>query len=235
MKTTTVEWVTPDSPAAQAGFQPGDVITQLRRSEQPGWEQVYEHAKLNANQTVPVTVERGGALDRPELPRTRQRPRDDDFDITRCRHSAAVSAGPHQRGRGAAGNAGRRGRPARRRCNRVRRRSSRSIPDFAAGLHAVGTGQAADSRGAAQRRHAHMVGHPAKLDPTGSWALLAVPPPYRDDPLPLAGAVSKSLGFCKDNSLLIVEVLQRLFTHKVSVTQLTGRWALRAWPAKRRR
>ena len=29
VKTTTVEWVSPNTPAADAGFQPGDVITQL--------------------------------------------------------------------------------------------------------------------------------------------------------------------------------------------------------------
>ncbi len=38
----------------------------------------------------------------------------------------------------------------------------------------------------------------------------------------LTKAVSKSTAFCKDKSLLIVEVLERLLTHKVSVSQLSG-------------
>jgi regulator of sigma E protease len=35
-------------------------------------------------------------------------------------------------------------------------------------------------------------------------------------------AVSKSVDFCRDNSTLIVEVLKRLFTHRVSISQLQG-------------
>jgi regulator of sigma E protease len=78
VKTTTVEWVTPDSPAGQAGFKPGDAITGFDGVNSPGWEQVYEHAKLNANQAIPVTVERAGS---------------------------PATIGSHWRGRGAAGNA----------------------------------------------------------------------------------------------------------------------------------
>jgi regulator of sigma E protease len=49
-----------------------------------------------------------------------------------------------------------------------------------------------------------------------------VPPPYRENPLPVAQAISKSASFCADNSFLIVEVLQRIFTHKISFSQLAG-------------
>jgi regulator of sigma E protease len=35
-------------------------------------------------------------------------------------------------------------------------------------------------------------------------------------------AWTKSTAFCADNSFLIVEVLQRIFTHRVSVSQLSG-------------
>ena len=60
VKTTTVEWVTPGSAAAQAGLQSGDVITRFDGVNNPDWDMVYEHMRLNANQSVPVTVERGG-------------------------------------------------------------------------------------------------------------------------------------------------------------------------------
>jgi regulator of sigma E protease len=40
--------------------------------------------------------------------------------------------------------------------------------------------------------------------------------------LPLRKAISQSVGFCRDNSSLIVEVLGRLFTRKVAVSQLSG-------------
>ena len=41
-------------------------------------------------------------------------------------------------------------------------------------------------------------------------------------PLPLRQAVVKSTAICADNSFLIVEVLQRIFTRRIAVSQLSG-------------
>jgi regulator of sigma E protease len=62
-----------------------------------------------------------------------------------------------------------------------------------------------------------------KID-AGSYKLgfASVPPPLRAQPLPVGAALKKSAVFCKENSWLVVEVLQRLFTHRVSVSQLMG-------------
>src|ERR1035438_4085240 len=45
---------------------------------------------------------------------------------------------------------------------------------------------------------------------------------FRNNPLPIGKAVAKSTAFCADNSFLIVDVLGRLLTHRVSVNQLQG-------------
>ena len=42
------------------------------------------------------------------------------------------------------------------------------------------------------------------------------------NPQPLRIAIARSESFCADNSTLIIEVLGRLFTRKVSVSQLSG-------------
>ena len=60
VKTTTVEWVTPGSDAATAGLEAGDVIASFDNVKNPDWESVYDHARLNANQMVPVAVDRDG-------------------------------------------------------------------------------------------------------------------------------------------------------------------------------
>jgi regulator of sigma E protease len=60
------------------------------------------------------------------------------------------------------------------------------------------------------------------LDTSYKLGFEAVNPPPRPDPLPLGRAVAKSKAFCLDNSTLIVEVLGRLFTRKVAVSQLSG-------------
>ena len=46
--------------------------------------------------------------------------------------------------------------------------------------------------------------------------------PMRDEPMSFSQRGSESRDFCAENSLLIVEVLKKLFTHQVSVKQLSG-------------
>jgi regulator of sigma E protease len=52
--------ITPGSPAANAGLQPGDRIIQMNGRHDPNWDYVLTQEALNANHTIPVVVERGG-------------------------------------------------------------------------------------------------------------------------------------------------------------------------------
>ncbi len=72
VKTATVEWVTPGSAAAQAGIEPGDILRRVAGVDNPDWENVYYRFKLNANQMIPVTVERAGKTRATELSRSRR-------------------------------------------------------------------------------------------------------------------------------------------------------------------
>jgi regulator of sigma E protease len=63
---------------------------------------------------------------------------------------------------------------------------------------------------------------PTKLDTRWMLGFSTTPIPIRDEPLSLVSAAGKSLGFFKNNSLLVGEVLNRLFTHRLSVTQMMG-------------
>src|ERR1019366_9731886 len=68
-----------------------------------------------------------------------------------------------------------------------------------------------------------LVAHPAKLDANGyKLGFVTVPVPFRNSPLPAGKAVAKATTFCAENSFLIVEVLQRIFTRRISVSQLSG-------------
>ena len=60
VQNATIEWIVPDSPAAQAGLQTGDLIRSFDKLDNPTWEGVYERMNINLNQVVPVTVDRGG-------------------------------------------------------------------------------------------------------------------------------------------------------------------------------
>jgi regulator of sigma E protease len=222
VKTTTVEWVTPGSAAAQAGFQPGDVIRGFDNVNNPDWEQVYERAKLNANQLVPVTAERESET----IALTLHVPasaRDDDFDLSEAGLLPQYLTGPIS-------------------VSEVEPETPAALAGLRAGdaiasvdghaFHTVSTLLAYMQAGHGKplaltvlRNGAtlQMVASPARLDASGyKLGFVTSPIPYRDNPLSLPAAVNKSVGFCESNSFLIVEVLERLFEHKVSVSQLSG-------------
>jgi regulator of sigma E protease len=54
-----IGWVVPNSPAAKAGIQSGDRILKIQNVENPNWEQVEERVVVNPDQAVEVEVRRG--------------------------------------------------------------------------------------------------------------------------------------------------------------------------------
>jgi regulator of sigma E protease len=91
--TTTIEWVKDGSAAAQAGFQPGDVIRHFETVANPTWDDVEQRAALNQGQTVPVTVDRNGQIIQTFLslpPATKG----EDFDVSDAGAIPMFGTGP---------------------------------------------------------------------------------------------------------------------------------------------
>ncbi|MGA2806567.1 MAG: RIP metalloprotease RseP [Terracidiphilus sp.] len=222
VKTTTVEWVIPGSAASQAGIQPGDVIRHFDTADQPTWEKVYERVKLNAGQVIPVTVDRAGTTADLTL-RVPAGAKSDDFDLSDAGILPQYLPSPIgvqevQQGTPAA-QAGLRAGDA---IQTVDGHPFHTVSSLLAYMQA---GQGKPLSLVVVRNGvtlAPIVAHPAKLDTAWKLGFATVPVPFRNDPLSFSAALTKSTAFCKDNSFLIVEVLQRLFTHKVSVSQLSG-------------
>jgi regulator of sigma E protease len=61
-KPAVIQGVKHDSPAAQAGLQPGDRIVKVDNIENPTWEQLQPRVWLSANQPLTVTVLRGAQV-----------------------------------------------------------------------------------------------------------------------------------------------------------------------------
>jgi regulator of sigma E protease len=223
VKTTTIEWVVPGSPAAQAGLQAGDVIRHFENVDNPDWDQVNQRAALNQNQTVPVTVDRGGQI----LSLSLHMPapvKGQDFDVTDVGTIPQFVPGPigvKQVMPGTpAAQAGLRDGDA------IQSVDGHPFHTVQALLAYMQAGQGKPISIVVVRNGVVLppiVAHPAKVDASG-WKLgfAPVPIPFRNLRLPLNEAIAKSEAFCADNSFLIVEVLGRIFTHKVSVSQLSG-------------
>ena len=222
VKSTTVEWVTPGSAAAQAGFEAGDIIRHFDTAKNPNWEDIYDRLKLNPDQNVPVTVERGGSALQLNL-HVPASAKSDDFDPSDEGILPQFLLGPIgiqevQPGTPAA-QVDLRGGDA---IQSVDGHPFHTVTTLLAYMKA-GDGKPMTlvilRNGVALPP---VVAHPAKLQ--GGWKLgfVAAAPPFRSDPLPIGRAMVKSREFCADKSLMIFEVLGGLFSHKVSVSQLAG-------------
>jgi len=222
VKTTNLEWVTPGSPAAQAGFKTGDVIRSFGRHNNPDWENVYTTLKLNAGQVIPVTVERDGqTLNFPFTVPTDAK--NEDFDPGSAGLLAQYMTGPIEVQEVQPGSpAAKAGLRPKDEIVSVDGHPFHSVSSLLAYMQA---GKGAPMTLDVNRNGTEMklTATPAKLKAsTYMLGFAPVPPPYRENPLPVAQAISKSASFCADNSFLIVEVLQRIFTHRISFSQLAG-------------
>ena len=223
INSANIEWVVPGSDAANAGLQTGDIVTSFDGVKNPDWMQVGNQAQLNLNQNVPVTVDRNGrsiqlSLHIPPAPKG-----EDGVDVTDAGIEPQFLPGPipvHE--------------------------VSPGTPADKAGLHAGDQIVSIDGHqfhyvGTLQ---AYMKAYPGKTltmdvlrngknltlqatpekQPDSSWRLgfEAINPPMKRAPMPVRAAAVKSKNFSVNNSTLIVEVVGRLFTRRVAVSQLSG-------------
>ncbi len=221
VKTTTVEWVTPGSDAATAGLEAGDVIVSFDKVKNPDWEGVYDHSRLNANQFVPMAVDRDGKTIQMSLfvPASAK---SDSFDLSDMGVSPQFLPGPIavakvQPGMPAA-QAGLHDGDA---IEAVDGHAFHSVNTLLAYMQA-GQGKPMTLTVLRNGATLQVVATPEKLDTRYMLGFSTTPTPIRDEPLSLVSAADKSLGYLRDNALLVGEVLDRLFTHRLSVTQMMG-------------
>jgi regulator of sigma E protease len=225
IKTTTLEWVTPNSLADQAGLRPGDIVQQFGSVAHPDWETFHDLARENQDRTVPITVDRNGQLIRTAV-HMPARDGGKEFDVTTGGIFVQLVNSPIDVDEVVAGS------PA----EQAGLKAGDSILNADGHVfHTVETlldylqvGKGRPITLMVARKGAvpvPIVVHPSIQD--SEWRLGFKPlrpddPPVRVKPLSFADAVHESGNFSSENFVMILEVLQKLVTHQVSVKQLSG-------------
>jgi regulator of sigma E protease len=220
-----VEWVTDASPAAQAGIEPGDIIRHFDKVDNPTWEQIQTIASQSVNQTVPVTVDRGGKT-LPLALRLSGETKKKRFDLGQAGLFLQLLQSPINVEQVApnspAERAGLRGGDL---ILAVDGHAFHTLDPLVPYLQ---TGHGKPVTLSVSRNGqpiAPLVAHPSIQD--SAWRLgflSSAPPPIptHKEPLPFSRSLAESRDFCVENSTLIVDVLGQILTHKVSVSQLSG-------------
>jgi regulator of sigma E protease len=224
VSTTTIEWVKDGSPAAKAGFQPGDIIRHFDTVDNPTWDNVDQRAALNQGQTVPVTVDRNGTIVYLSF-RLPPAIKGEDFDVSDTGAIPQFVLGPigvqHVEQGDPAALAGLRDGDA------VQSVDGHPFHTVQALLAYLQSGHGKPVSLVVVRNGAVLppiVAYPSDKVDSGGWKLgfTPVPIPFNRDPLSLGQAAVKSEQFCVDNSSLIVDVIGRIFTRQVAVSQFSG-------------
>jgi regulator of sigma E protease len=221
-----VDYVQPKTPAAETGLHSGDLIVHYDTVENPTWEDVANRSILNLNQTVPFSfLHDGRRIDTKLLIQSKGGP--DDFSLDQVGMVPRMQDTPVQ----VSSLAGEEKLPAAQagikpgdKIESIDGLHLHSVPALLAYLRNTAgkpVSLVIDRNGAAL---------PVNLTPflgdggdgTKYYQLgfHPVQPPVRVERLPLGKAMAASWKFNKKNSLLIVEVLKRLFTRQVSVKSL---------------
>jgi len=215
-----VGWIMPGTPAANAGIQPGDQIVRVDNIENPNWEQVMFKEALSPNQPLKFEILRRGVI-------------------------SGITLVPQPMGRNEAGDVGmvpkepafiatliEPGMPADKAGLKVGDQiltvNGQEIPATAAMIDMLTRTKDQPLEVVALRNGQKLT---FKVQPT----LSAGNPPgelrYRIGlasaltkvvRLPFPQAVRKSVGECVKNSSLILELLQKMVQHKVSMRQVDG-------------
>jgi regulator of sigma E protease len=222
VKDTVVEWVTPGSAAADAGIQTGDIVRGFGGISNPVWEpQVYEQIKLNPGQYVPVVVNRGGQTLTLSL-HVPTAAKDQDFDIGDTGMQPQYMPGPIQVAQVQPGY------PAQqaglRDGDQIEAVDGHAFHSTLTLLAYMQWEQGKPMVLTLLRNGAtvQITATPAKTDTRYMLGFAPEPVLMRDQPLPFLAAWKKSGVFFRNNSLIVAEVLDRLFTHRLSMSQLMG-------------
>ncbi|HEY3990039.1 MAG TPA: RIP metalloprotease RseP [Acidobacteriaceae bacterium] len=225
-KPADIDFVTQNSPAANAGLKAGDRIVHFDNRNNPTWDDLWLRVEINLGQKVPVTVLRNG--ERVNTTLTVTSPRDpDDFSITSLGIVPVMQTTPVVVHRVTAGMpASKAGLKAGDKILSVDGMPLHSVTSMLAFLQ-----QNHDAPVTMKVQSGNTV-HDLQVTPVFAdnsdggknyqLGFEAMPPPSKVRQLPLPAAAAQSIKFNLKYSSLIVDVLRRMVSRKMAVQNLSG-------------
>jgi regulator of sigma E protease len=215
-----VGWVSPNTPAANAGVQPGDQIVQIDDIKNPNWEQILFKEELSPNQPLKVVLKRGSetlVLTMAPQPFGRNQmgvlgwiPKEPSFTATMIEPDMPAAKAGMKVG------------------DQILTVDGQEIPALESLVDMLSRTKDAPLDIVVLRDGQKLS---FKVQPVLSPGSPGGEPRYRiglaSQPtkvieLPFPDAVRKSFAECKKNSFLILELLQKLVERKVSIRQVDG-------------
>jgi regulator of sigma E protease len=222
------DYIQSKTPAAKTGIHSGDRIVHYDTVENPTWEDVFNRSLLNLNQTIPFSfVHNGQRTDTKLFVQSKGGP--DDFSMDQIGLVAKMQNTPVQvsslEPSMPAARAGLQPNDKILSIDGLQLHSVTALLSYLqdqAGKPASLTVQRTAANGTTQTLNIQVTPELADTASGKGYRLgfVAIQPPVRVERLPFGKAVVASWQFNKKNSLLIVEVIKRLFTRQVSVKSL---------------
>jgi regulator of sigma E protease len=218
------DYIPANTSVAKTGIHSGDIIVHYDTVDNPTWHDVIDRSLLNLNQTIPVSfVHNGERIDTKLFVESKGAP--DDFSLTKLGLIPKMQDTPVQV------NSLEPTMPA---AHAGLKAGDKILSIDSLQLHSVPAILAYLQDQAGKPAHLTVLRNgetlPLEITPqltdmgdgTKDYRLGFgyLPPPVKVERLPLGKAIAASWQFNKKNSLLIVEVVKRLFTRQVSVKQL---------------
>ena len=222
----TLDWILPGSAAATAGFEPQDHVVRYDNQDNPTWEQMNVRSILNLNHTVPVIVERNGQRVNLQLPLA-DNSKGQEFSLGKIGLLPAIQTTPVRVAvvtpGSPAAKAGIQQGDVFQSIDGHTFHGTESIISYLQSRKGAPVDLAVNRGGTITKMNLQ----PVSIDVPGEgqvWRIgfSGTPPTTRVEQMALPSALAASVKFSRANSLLILEVLKRVLTHRMSVDTLSG-------------